>query len=202
MASALPTAATGSAASTAPAPAPLGHFRDTNKMDSDASDSDQSDGSRRSLSPTRQGLSKNKKRKERRQFGAFADELGDLLGSAFQNKEESKPAGVAASTHAADGDLDMQVEPTSSGPKMSKRQRQNLAKMQARKLAKEKSKMVTAEEQTVAAERRGMTIQEYKGGKPPPEKKSGKSETKTRRSRKERQRLKKKAEQADAMDIE
>ena len=73
--------------------------------------------------------------------------------------------------------------------------------MQARRLAKEQSKMVTAEQQTVAAERRGMTIQEYRGQKPA-EKKSVKSESQKRRSRKERERLKKKAEQADAMDVE
>jgi hypothetical protein len=73
--------------------------------------------------------------------------------------------------------------------------------MQARKLAKEQSKMVTVEEQVVAAERRGMTIQEYRGGKPQG-KKSGKTETDKRRSRKEKERMKKKAEQADAMEIE
>lgn len=100
MASALPATETASSASTAPAPAVLGNFRDSHNRDSDASDSDQSDASRRSLSPTRQGLSKTKKRKERRQFGAFADELGDLLGAAFQSKEEPKPTGLAASTHA------------------------------------------------------------------------------------------------------
>lgn len=73
--------------------------------------------------------------------------------------------------------------------------------MQARKLAKEQSKMVTAEEQTVAAERRGMTIQEYRGQKPAGQK-SGKSEGQKRRLRKEKERMKKKAEQADAMEIE
>lgn len=73
--------------------------------------------------------------------------------------------------------------------------------MQARKLAKEQSKMVTVEEQAVAAERRGMTIREYRGGKPQG-KKSGKTETDKRRLRKEKERLKKKAEQADAMEIE
>ncbi|XPS79509.1 hypothetical protein M3J09_011490 [Ascochyta lentis] len=207
MAAALPA---DTAASTAPAEAKLSHFRDAANRDSDASDSDQSDASGRSLSPTRQGLSKTKKRKERRQFGAFADELGDLLGAAFQGKEEVKPA---ASTHAADdhlnggldGDLDgdsnMAVEPAAGGPKMSKRQRQNLAKMQARRLAKEQSKMVTAEEQAVAAERRGMTIQAYRGQRPDG-KKGAKSDGQKRRSRKERERLRKKAEAADAMEVE
>jgi hypothetical protein len=46
-----------------------------------------------------------------------------------------------------------------------------------------------------------MTIQEYRGGKPQG-KKSGKTETDKRRSRKEKERMKKKAEQADAMEIE
>jgi hypothetical protein len=159
MASALPTANSASIAPTALAPAQLGNFRDGENQDSDASDTDQSDASGRSLSPTRQGLSKTKKKKERRQFGAFADELGDLLGAAFQNKDEQQPTGLAVSTHAgtqlmhtetamkpipialplpskgelfvryltlhaanrtADGDTDMQVEPTSTGPKMCK----------------------------------------------------------------------------------
>lgn len=100
MASALPTDTTASAAPAALAPAQLGNFRDANTRDSDASDTDQSDASGRSLSPTRQGLSKTKKRKERRQFGAFADELGDLLGAAFQSKDEQRPTGLAANTHA------------------------------------------------------------------------------------------------------
>lgn len=159
MASALPTNNSASTTPAALAPAQLGNFRDAANRDSDASDTDQSDASGRSLSPTRQGLSKTKKRKERRQFGAFADELGDLLGAAFQNKDEQPQNGLAASAHAgthymhtgtamttimpiavplppskgevfvryltlhaanstADGDLDMQVEPTSTGPKM------------------------------------------------------------------------------------
>lgn len=100
MTAALPTTDSASTAPAALAPAKLGNFRDTESRDADVSDSDQSDASGRSLSPTRQGLSKTKKRKERRQFGAFADELGDLLGAAFQNRDESKPTGLAVSTHA------------------------------------------------------------------------------------------------------
>ena len=111
MASALPTTDSASIAPATPAPDRLGNFRDTKSRDVDASDSDQSNASARSLSPTRQGLSKTKKKKERRQFGAFADELGDLLGAAFQSKDEPR---------SASGDLEMQVEPTSAGPKMSK----------------------------------------------------------------------------------
>jgi hypothetical protein len=100
MTTALPTDTAASAAPAALAPAQLGKFRDENTRDSDASDTDQSDASGRSLSPTRQGLSKTKKRKERRQFGAFADELGDLLGAAFQSKDEQRPTELAANTHA------------------------------------------------------------------------------------------------------
>ncbi|KAF1924381.1 uncharacterized protein M421DRAFT_95476 [Didymella exigua CBS 183.55] len=188
------------------APAKLGNFRDDGNQDSDASDTDQSDASGRSLSPTRQGLSKTKKRKERRQFGAFADELGDLLGAAFQNKNEQQPTGLPSSAHAAnttaDGDLDMQVEPVATEPKMSRRARQNMERAQARRLAKEKSKMVVSELQTVAAERRGMTIQQYRGLKPEGVKKSRSDATKKRRSRQAREKLKKKVEQASAMEID
>ncbi|KAF3044768.1 hypothetical protein E8E12_010446 [Didymella heteroderae] len=206
MASALPTNTPASTAPAELAPAQLGNFRDGENRDSDASDTDQSDASGRSLSPTRQGLSKNKKRKERRQFGAFADELGDLLGAAFQSKDEQQQTGLAASAHAAnstaDGDLDMQVEPTSTGPKMSKRARQNMERAQARRLAKEQSKMVTTEQQRVAAERRGMTIQQHRGQRPDGIKKSGSDATKKRRSRQAREKLKKKLEQAGAMEID
>lgn len=62
--------------------------------------------------------------------------------------------------------------------------------------------MVTTEQQTVAAERRGMTIQQYRGQKPEGVKKSSSDATKKRRSRKERERLKKKVEQAGAMEID
>ncbi|KAJ4352713.1 hypothetical protein N0V95_004038 [Ascochyta clinopodiicola] len=193
MAAALPTDSAVPAAATAK----LRGFRDGAARDSDASDTDQSDASGRSLSPTRQGLSKTKKRKERRQFGAFADELGDLLGAAF-HKDEVKSDAAPTQPEI---DVDMQVEPTSTGPKMSKRQRQNMAKMEARRLAKEQSKMVIPEQQTVAAERRGMTIQAYRGQRPEG-RKDAKSESMKRRSRKERERLRKKAEAGDAMEVE
>lgn len=97
---ALPTTNSTPVAPAALAPAKLGDFRDGGNQNSDASDSDQSNASGRSLSPTRQGLSKTKKKKERRQFGAFADELGNLLGAAFQNKDEQQRAGLAAGPHA------------------------------------------------------------------------------------------------------
>lgn len=74
--------------------------------------------------------------------------------------------------------------------------------MEARKLAKEQSKMVTAEQQIVAAERRGMTIQEYRGQRPEAKKAGGKSRTQERRARKEKERLRKKVEEGDRMDLE
>jgi hypothetical protein len=57
---------------------------------SDQSDSDQSAHSERSLSPSKTSakVSRSKKRRElrqgRRQVGALTDELGTLLGAAFQ----------------------------------------------------------------------------------------------------------------------
>lgn len=100
MASTHPAINTASTAPTAPVMSKPGNFRDGDDQDSDASCSDQSNTTERSLSPMRKGLSKTKKRKERRQFGAFADELGDLLGAAFQSKDESKPATVDAGVTA------------------------------------------------------------------------------------------------------
>lgn len=100
MASALPTTSSTPNAPNAPGPTKLGNFRDRNGQDSEASDSDQSNASGRSLSPTRKGLSKSGKRKERKQFGAFADELGDLLGAAFQGKDDSKPIGATTGPDA------------------------------------------------------------------------------------------------------
>lgn len=61
------------------------------------SDSDQSAASVRSISPERKGLPKSRKRKERKQFGALAHELGDIMGAAFTG-----PA-VTPATHVASG---------------------------------------------------------------------------------------------------
>jgi hypothetical protein len=60
---------------------------------SDASDSDQSAHSERSLSPSGAKKSKAKKKKERKQVGALTDELGTLLGAAFQtpNADSEQP---------------------------------------------------------------------------------------------------------------
>jgi hypothetical protein len=66
--------------------AAISNFRLGENNASDASDSDQSAHSERSLSPSRSGAKKGiaKKRKERKQVGALTDELGTLLGAAFQ----------------------------------------------------------------------------------------------------------------------
>jgi hypothetical protein len=83
----------------APEKPAMNKFRLGEEHNSDASDSDQSDASGRALSPSRKGLTKSGKRKERKQFGAFADELGDLLGSAFQQPAKDSAAS-SGNTHA------------------------------------------------------------------------------------------------------
>ncbi|KAI0627458.1 hypothetical protein TUN199_00525 [Pyrenophora tritici-repentis] len=139
---------------------------------SDASDSDQSQASRRSLSPSRtngQGpvpapKSKKKKQKERRKMGALADELVDVLGDAFSaNSADPKPQTDSAQPPC--GDQSMALDPEPAGKKMSKRTRQNLAKMQARKernLANPTMKDIgedkTLQAQAKAAERRGLPL--------------------------------------------
>lgn len=89
-----PTLTTQAPASAATSKIALSEFRlgDNHTSDaSDASDSDQSEANERSLSPSRQGKGKTRKKKDRRQFGALAEELGDLLGSAF-NPENGNSA--------------------------------------------------------------------------------------------------------------
>ncbi len=84
----------------------------------------------------------------------------------------------------------------------AKRQRQNLRKMETRRLGREKMKMDQAEQQQVAAERRGMSIQEYRGQRAEDKKGKRMSRTQERRARKGRNRLKQKAEEGDKMDVE
>ncbi|KAE8871670.1 hypothetical protein PTNB73_03129 [Pyrenophora teres f. teres] len=142
---------------------------------SEASDSDQSQASRRSLSPSRtngQGpvpapKSKKKKQKERRKMGALADELVDVLGDAF-SANSADPNPQTDSAQPPCGDQSMALDPEPVGKKMSKRTRQNLAKMQARKersLANPTMKDVgedkTLQAQTKAAERRGLPLDKY-----------------------------------------
>ncbi|RMZ74057.1 lactose permease [Pyrenophora seminiperda CCB06] len=141
---------------------------------SDASDSDQSQASQRSLpsqanaqGPIPVPKSKKKKQKERRKMGALADELVDVLGSAFSaNSAHLKPQTDSAQPPCADQSMTLDPEP--AGRKMSKRTRQNLAKMQARKernLANPTMKDVgedkTLQAQAKAAERRGLSLDKY-----------------------------------------
>jgi hypothetical protein len=73
--------------------AAISNFRLGENDLSDASDSDQSAHSDRSLSPSGAKKSKAKKKKERKQVGALTDELGTLLGAAFQtpNADPEQP---------------------------------------------------------------------------------------------------------------
>ena len=72
---------------------------------SDPSDSDQSAHSEGSLSPSRSDAKKSKSKKrrelrqERRQVGALTDELGTLLGAAFQTlNNDALDAGACATS--------------------------------------------------------------------------------------------------------
>jgi hypothetical protein len=85
-----------------PTGASIAGFRLGEDQISDASDSDsdQSAHSERSLSPSRttKPKSRSKKKKDRQLVGALTDELGTLLGEAFQG-----PNGDAAAAGAASG---------------------------------------------------------------------------------------------------
>ncbi|KAG9196257.1 hypothetical protein G6011_01378 [Alternaria panax] len=173
---------------------------------SDASDSDQSQTSLRSASPRRaSGLapatkSKSKKQKERRKMGALADELVDVLGDAFSRPQADLQTG---SSQQPNGDQTMAIDSESAGKKMNKRTRQNLARMQARKERKvanpkmDISEDKTLQAQIVAAERRGMSLDEYRkisSGK-------GMSKAATRRAKKDAIRKERAAATVDEMDI-
>lgn len=80
---------------------------------SDASDSDQSQTSRPSSSPKQANgqvhhpparKSKNKKQKDRRQMGALAEELVDVLGGAFSASDAGAQAGKSRA-HEGEGTL-------------------------------------------------------------------------------------------------
>ena len=91
MASALPNTATNATDPTAVANT---GFRLGDEQQFSESDSDQSQTSKRSLSPRRRGevsKSKNKKKLERRAMGALADDLVDVLGGAFSAPTDSQP---------------------------------------------------------------------------------------------------------------
>jgi hypothetical protein len=63
---------------------------------SDASDSDQSHASQRSVSPTqtKAQVPKSRRQKNRRKMGALADELVDVLGDAFSTPTTDPENGV------------------------------------------------------------------------------------------------------------
>ncbi|KAH8726193.1 hypothetical protein GQ44DRAFT_726185 [Phaeosphaeriaceae sp. PMI808] len=116
-------------------------FRLTKDHLSDGSDDDQSAHSERSLSPSRNSnlgtRSKIRRthKQERRQVGALTDDLGTLLGAAFQAPNESVII-TGNADHVAAGP-EMEIENLSGEKKMSKRTRQNLVKAERRRLARE-----------------------------------------------------------------
>jgi hypothetical protein len=97
--------------------AAVSNFRLGEDDPSDVSDSDQSAHSERSLSPSGVKKSKAKKKKERKQVGALTDELGILLGAAFQtsNADSDVPAGKRSARRQEDGRMQASIY-SSHGP--------------------------------------------------------------------------------------
>lgn len=190
-----------------------GHASDT--------DSDQSAASERSISPQRKGLPKSRKRKERKEFGALAHDLSDIMGAAFTGPAAAGNA--TANTTQADGDQEMLLEGNQVGKKMNKRTRQNLERMEARRLKRDQADMA-------AAQRSGLTLEAYRAQIDPPNAKLEgakqgkalrnfnaaerrsltanqskdvkKSRTEGRRARKKERRQKSKAEESERMDVD
>ncbi|KAF2031728.1 hypothetical protein EK21DRAFT_87764 [Setomelanomma holmii] len=167
------------------------------------SDRDQSAHSERDLSPTRPGaaVSKSKKRRllkqERRQVGAITDELDSLLGVAFQETTDSSAPLDIASGNAEIRNVDqaMEVEPTPDWKKMSKRTRQNLIKMEKRKMARERQQSSQFRQQPAAVDQKSMAPSE----KLKHQRQSKKNSTQARRLRKEKERARKAG--TEAMEI-
>ncbi|OAL06898.1 hypothetical protein IQ06DRAFT_331099 [Phaeosphaeriaceae sp. SRC1lsM3a] len=177
-------------------------FRLEDVTKSDASDSDQSTQSERSLSPSTAGTrkSRQKKKKERRQVAALTDDLGILLGAAFKTDP-----GLSTSTKPAIGGFDeestgleMDVEATSSTKGPSKRTRQNLAKMEKRKLAREQQQQDKLRRQMATSGTQDQVMVESQRQ----QKNSKKDTTKARRQRKQKERARKTIGQGDAMELE
>ncbi|XP_014555716.1 hypothetical protein COCVIDRAFT_27453 [Bipolaris victoriae FI3] len=172
---------------------------------SEASDSDQSQHSKRSPSPSQANgqvpaqKSKKKKQKDRRKMGALADELVDVLGDAFSAPTAHALTGTDQQTS---GDQSIMVDAEPAGKKMNKRTRQNLARMQARKernsvKMKDVTQDKTLQAEMAAAERRGMSLEEYRklgSGK-------GMSKASARRVKKEAMRKQRAAAMVDEMEI-
>ncbi|KAH7402120.1 hypothetical protein DE146DRAFT_455892 [Phaeosphaeria sp. MPI-PUGE-AT-0046c] len=177
-------------------------FRLDDVSKSDASDSDQSAHSERSLSPSREGAkkSKQKKKKERRQVAALTDDLGILLGDAFKtdpsDSTSTKPAMDGIDEETGGDGMDVEVISTTNGP--SKRTRQNLAKMEKRKLAREQQQQDKLRQQMAASGTQEQTMAESQRQ----QKNTKKDATKARRQRKEKERARKAMGQGDAMELE
>ncbi|CAG5183257.1 uncharacterized protein ALTATR162_LOCUS10491 [Alternaria atra] len=141
-----------------------------------------------------------KKQKDRRKMGALADELVDVLGDAFSTPQDDLQNGSAQQPN---GDQTMAIDSEPAGKKMNKRTRQNLARMQARKERKVANPKMdvwedkTLQAQIAAAERRGMSLDEYRkisSGK-------GMSRAAARRAKKDLIRKERAAAAVDEMDI-
>jgi len=133
-------------------------------------------------------------------MGALADELVDVLGDAFSTPQDDLQNGSAQQPN---GDQTMAIDSEPAGKKMNKRTRQNLARMQARKERKVANPKMdvwedkTLQAQIAAAERRGMSLDEYRkisSGK-------GMSRAAARRAKKDLIRKERAAAAVDEMDI-
>ncbi|KAF1920189.1 hypothetical protein BDU57DRAFT_525327 [Ampelomyces quisqualis] len=166
---------------------PVGNFRLGEHVASESSDSDQSAHSACSpQSPGAAKKSKAQKKKDRKQVGALTDDLDILLGAAFQKpNHHSVHAGAATDTAVAKtepGCPTMEVDAPLK--KLSKRTRQNMAKMEKRKLRRQDKLQRQAAGAGVQVP---MLVDQQK--------QSSKNTAKARRERKKEERAKKVAEQ-------
>ncbi|KAF2832323.1 hypothetical protein CC86DRAFT_366152 [Ophiobolus disseminans] len=177
----------------APAGAAIAGFRmgEDHLSGSSDSDSDQSAHSERSLSPSRIKKSKTKKRKERKQVGELSEELETLLGGAFQTSNGDAAATGDAGQVTADPPTDVVMTPAQQ--KLSKRTRQNMAKMEKRKAHHKRWLDDRAARQDLAPKLDGKQNGRQKGAR--------KRAAEVRREKKDRQRAKKSAAKDDAMEI-
>ncbi|EAT89024.1 hypothetical protein HBI56_036960 [Parastagonospora nodorum] len=160
----------------------VSEFRLGEDENSDLSDSDQSEHSERSLSPESGAKpSKAKKRKARKQVGALTDELDTLLGAAFQAPNgDAVKSDVPGNIDHASGDLSMEVD---TEKRLPKRTRQNMIKMEKRKLARERQKQNQPFQQPAPAQK-PLTAE----GQKKQQKQSKKNSGQARRERKEKAR--------------
>ncbi|KAL5117178.1 hypothetical protein ACEQ8H_004866 [Pleosporales sp. CAS-2024a] len=162
------------------------------------SDSDQSAPSERSLSPqTGAKPSKAKKRKARKQVGALTEELHTLLGAAFQapDQEAAKP-NIPDHGNADQNPSHLTME-IDTEKRLSKRTRQNMVKMEKRKLAGQQQRQNLSFPQEAPAQHKPLTVQ----GQQRQQKQNKKNSTQARRERKEKSRAKRAMGLGDAMAI-